>query len=972
MTDKPNIADIRLGISLLFKPGQLVELRVRTASVGWRGFYFDDHEKLAETVARLDDDLRVVSLYYVINPVKPSLIRTRATCECEKCKGGGLVVLNPNAQVERILVGPPQHLTQNEDVDFLQNLFIDFDTVRAPYLKLDEATKAEFQKLQHESATKEEKLATRDVANKVLKHLEQKGFPQPLMADSGNGYHVIPRVRMSNAPHNTNMLLDCIKALGNKFNCDACHIDASVSNPARLTRAYGTMTRKGTDTPERPYRRNRMLQPAQPISEVPLDQILTLASQIPSDSNRRKGDAMPVPTKDFDPQMYFDWFADPNNHPRRKDRKPAFEIVAERESAGVIYYITDICLIAGHKHTGSGVTGFGFGDSFGYHCFSDDCEGITLKDLHAKLREEGYEPYPEPMFEDDAIDHMLDFSENVQALDETTSEDANAPFPTEERHGRMAQPQDEPGTGQSVDKEQNTEGQQPQTELITPIGGEPVAIATDLIAILLDDNSEEARGSYIMYRKRLDQIAPHLDAPVGDALLSLVSYERVLRKLPTATELKDYVSNHPDNATRKPSSKNAICEFIDGLRRDKGKTLDVTAIALLDEVNLRLEKIAFKRAFAKVRDNRDIHGGRMILRKHWAVSTSLDSGFKSDPWQLRGDEIYQSFERDVMGTDDGRKFETGFPSIDNSGMNIGLDGEHAIVLYGPASNRKTTAALSMALNFSMRGKHGLYIAGEHQTMRVLKSLTLMLSHFMKKEIGEVPGLSRWEGLNRKATEADLAKIKSILTKLSMMEIVPGYLEVQNAHALTRGENDKLGAIMSYAESTHKKYQWDYIVIDPLDSIMPPDDGPKGNNWKACSTIVDRLFDYSRSYAGDRGVMVITTAQFKVDSGRDIAKLQEKNTGEDNYDDQIEAILRKDSMIQYFTTICQRFDLGIGIATSQKNGNEGMLVQGRTRGGGNFGVVRFVVGDRTNYLREKKPTPLLVEEARIELAKDGML
>lgn len=50
----------------------------------------------------------------------------------------------------------------------------------------------------------------------------------------------------------------------------------------------------------------------------------------------------------------------------------------------------------------------------------------------------------------------------------------------------------------------------------------------------------------------------------------------------------------------------------------------------------------------------------------------------------------------------------------------------------------------------------------------------------------------------------------------------------------------------------------------------------------------------------------------------------------------------------------------------------MLVQGRTRGGGNFGIVRFVVGDRTNYLREKKPTPLLVEEARIELAKDGML
>jgi hypothetical protein len=344
-------------------------------------------------------------------------------------------------------------------------------------------------------------------------------------------------------------------------------------------------------------------------------------------------------------------------------------------------------------------------------------------------------------------------------------------------------------------------------------------MATDLIAILLDDTSDDARGNFIMYRKRLDQVAPYLDAPVGDAMMRLVWYERALKKLPTKTELKDYVHRHPDCADTKAERKEEICGFIDGLERNPAKTLDVTAIAMLDEINFRLEKIALKKAWGKLKNERDIPGERMILRKHWATSTSLDTGFRSDPWQLRQGEIYQSFERDVIGTDDRRKFETGFPSIDNSGMNIGLDGEHAIVLYGPASNRKTTLALSLALNFSMRGKHGLYIAGEHQTMRVLKSLTLMLSHFMKKEVGEVPGLGQWEGLRRNATLADLEKIKKVLTKLSLMEIVPGYLEVQNTNALAHGEDDKLGAITGYAEATHKKFQWDYIVIDPLDSIM---------------------------------------------------------------------------------------------------------------------------------------------------------
>jgi hypothetical protein len=119
-------------------------------------------------------------------------------------------------------------------------------------------------------------------------------------------------------------------------------------------------------------------------------------------------------------------------------------------------------------------------------------------------------------------------------------------------------------------------------------------------------------------------------------------------------------------------------------------------------------------------------------------------------------------------------------------------------------------------------------------------------------------------------------------------------------------------------------------------------------------------------------MLVTTAQFKVEAARDIAKLQAKNGGEDNYDDEIEAILRKDSLIQYFTTICQRFDLGIGVATSKKNGNEGMLVQGRTRGGGNFDVVRFTVGERTNYLREKNHGPMVVEEVKVELSPEEVV
>src|SRR5208337_2476616 len=255
----------------------------------------------------------------------------------------------------------------------------------------------------------------------------------------------------------------------------------------------------------------------------------------------------------------------------------------------------------------------------------------------------------------------------------------------------------------------------------------------------------------------------------------------------------------------------------------------------------------------------DIQGARMQLRKHFNTSTTQDVNFEQGTWQERTEAIYADFEKNVKGVGDERKFVLGFPSLDKSGMNIGLDGDCAICLCGPASNRKTTFALSIAMNFAITGKSGLFFAGEHQCMKVLKRLTLQLSHFFKDnpDIGRIPGLNKWEGLNRTATTEDLEKVKNLLLKLKAGDDVPGFIEPQNITAVSRGDEDKVGALLSYAEATFAKYQWDFIVIDPLDSIMPPEiAGAKGgvSNWKICSGIVDRLFDFSKSAFGGKGCM----------------------------------------------------------------------------------------------------------------------
>lgn len=943
ISENTQLTDIQRGIRLLFKPGQLIEFRVKTASDVWRGFYFDNHERLAETVLRLDHDERVVSLYYVINAVRPNLPKERG------------VTVNPDsAQVDTILSGPSQQLTSNDDIETFNWLFIDVDTTRATGFE-------------HESSTNEEKAGSRGVATNVVNYLvDEKKWPQPLLGDSGNGCHILAKLNLLNSAHNKHLLVDCLKALAAKFNCPAANVDASVFNPARLTRAYGTTTRKGTDTKERPYRQNKLIQPKSPIVEVPLSLILDLTSESPS-SGRRKDDDIPELDDEFDP---LDWI-------QHFEEQGAWEIEGTRSTGGMNIMVTSVCPIAGHKHTGSGLTGFIIGDTFGFHCFSDDCEGSTIGTIFQILRdaknEDGtpkYEPYDQPIYKNDVeetFERMLADGDIVEASsgderdvkrEEQKIDDAMAPRP---------EPVHEDSSGLPVFST--------GSEALDGLDAVCNELATHMLSVVFHHPAEVWQDGFIHFVKRIknklgfdkkwkkpeegETPQQTLKMPIGEAMRLLIKFTEAHKRLPDKVTFKHFLDVSTDPDVVKNNFKEEVKKWVDGLPDQPASTFDMTAIALMDKLDLRSEVGAWRTTFNHflLREH-DIVGARTMLKKHFNTSTTQDTNFEQGAWQDRTEAIYADFEKNILGVGDERKFTLGFSSIDKSGMNIGLDGDRAICLCGPASNRKTTAALSIAMNFAITGKNGLFFAGEHQCMKVLKRLTLQLSHFFKDdpEIGHLPGLSKWEGLKRSATAQDLEKMHNLLTKLKARDDVPGFIEPQNIGAVTRGDEDKVGAILSYAEATYAKYQWDFIVIDPLDSIMPPEvAGVKGgvSNWKVCSGIVDRLFDFSRNAFGGKGCMIIVTAQFGSDARRDIERIQEKNAGVENYDDELESILKRDGLIQYFTTIGQRFDLCLGVATRTKDGEEGLIVRGRDREGGTFNSCSFHVDPDTNYMTEKK-------------------
>ncbi|MBP6583298.1 MAG: hypothetical protein KA204_07520 [Chromatiaceae bacterium] len=119
-------------------------------------------------------------------------------------------------------------------------LFFDFDPARP----------------KGQSSTAEELATAAPRARGLVAKLTALGWPAPLLAMSGNGWHVQYRTALVNNPETAEMLKAIYIGLAAEFDDDEVMFDKSVRNPARLCALYGAIKRKGIDHPERPHRQS--------------------------------------------------------------------------------------------------------------------------------------------------------------------------------------------------------------------------------------------------------------------------------------------------------------------------------------------------------------------------------------------------------------------------------------------------------------------------------------------------------------------------------------------------------------------------------------------------------------------------------------------------------------------------------------------------------------------------------------------
>ena len=197
--------------------------------------------------------------------------------------------------------------------------------------------------------------------------LGEEGWSAPVLGDSGNGAHLLYLVDLPNDDASTKLVEGVLKALARRFDDAVVTVDQAVFNAARISKVYGTVARKGDDTPDRPHRLARLLDVPNALVPVSRELLEGMAAVAPRPAPASNSDAR---TSRFDLETFL------ARH--LSAREPlAYE-------GGRKWVLEECPFNADHKAPDcrrSSVRN----DSIGFKCFHNSCAGKTWKDVRDRF-----------------------------------------------------------------------------------------------------------------------------------------------------------------------------------------------------------------------------------------------------------------------------------------------------------------------------------------------------------------------------------------------------------------------------------------------------------------------------------------------------------------------------------------------------------------------------------------------------------
>lgn len=264
-------AELRAFLALLGRDGGLRE--VRALDVVRQNY--PHKTKHVETGYFLPNDaesLLLVAGHFRGEPDRKTLPSSDLSLLREQPKGV-YVTLNPVKVAARarapgrIVVADASPTSADTDMERRTRLLIDVDAPR---------------EVSSVSASDAEKGRADALAKEIRGYLADRGWPEPIELDSGNGRQLVYAIDMPAA--DGGLVERVLRGLATRFPRDDGGVDTTVHNPARIMRLPCTWNRKGFDTEDRPHRMARVLSLPRSLDVVEIEKLEAIAALAPTPS----------------------------------------------------------------------------------------------------------------------------------------------------------------------------------------------------------------------------------------------------------------------------------------------------------------------------------------------------------------------------------------------------------------------------------------------------------------------------------------------------------------------------------------------------------------------------------------------------------------------------------------------------------------------------------------------------------------
>lgn len=131
-------------------------------------------------------------------------------------------------------------------------------------------------------------------AQDVFRFLRDRGFEEPVICMSGNGWHLMYKIDEDVSEETKATIVGFYKYLAKEYSDDKVDFDQKNFNEARICKLYGTTAKKGANLQDRPWRESKIVYVPKELKPTPLAKFKELADLVPKEeqkqvTNQRRG-----------------------------------------------------------------------------------------------------------------------------------------------------------------------------------------------------------------------------------------------------------------------------------------------------------------------------------------------------------------------------------------------------------------------------------------------------------------------------------------------------------------------------------------------------------------------------------------------------------------------------------------------------------------------------------------------------------